>query len=1003
MLQAIAHREAGCYKEAAIVLQSWLANNPQDASACALLAQILFLDKQDEAAWAAQNLAMSVHPDLPIVQRNHARLLIKQQKLHEAMQAAQAAYQNDSADPENQLILAAVLGARNLKEQAFLLVESALQSRPDYAEAFASRALLKLRSGDLVGSLADAEKCLAIKPHLAQLWGMVGSLRYQLKDLSGAIEALGNALDFEPENVGYLVNLGEFERQAGNVGAAIILLEKASTIAPDNASAWVNLGTALHELKRIVEAKAAYAKALEIIPEQAEVASNLGALAKEEGDWEDALGYFNLALVSQPTRVAILINKASALNALERYDEAEQVARHAIEIEPHALAHLALFGALLGQARYEAAQAVLHHLKPNPDDQETTYRLALSYATLFRVRNCWSEAEAWIRRALEINPDAAESHCILANILNDLGRFDEAEISYRQALEINPDFTVALNNFALLLNMQGKSIMALDIIRKSLQVKETGEAKSIFVACLKRLRITQADREVRSIMVRALTEPWGLPRDMARISIDFIKLNPDIGCLIERAVNAWPRRLGAQELFGKNGIAALATDQLMCALLESVPVCDIEIERFLTMARCVLLEAAMAASTDNIDNALVFYSALARQCFINEYVFFCTASEFQRAGELREVLVAALDANAHASASLLVAVAAYFPLGHLPLATRLLERQWPDGVVALLDQQVIEPAEELRLCATIPSLTSIENEVSLLVQNQYEENPYPRWVKVARGNKPAAINVALRRKFPFAPFRALGKCEKPDVLIAGCGTGQHPIGTAQRFQSAQILAVDLSMSSLCYAKRKTREMGLNSIEYAQADLLRLGLLGRRFDVIESGGVLHHLEDPWEGWRVLLSLLRPDGVMGLGFYSAVARRNIVKVRAFIADQGCGATASDIRQCRQDLVDLDKNASFGTALKSTDFFSISACRDLLFHVQEHLMTLTGIDAFLRENNLVFLGFEIDPQVIRAYKQRFPDDHAATNLAQWQIFEKEHPDTFFGMYQFWIQKQG
>ena len=69
----------------------------------------------------------------------------------------------------------------------------------------------------------------------------------------------------------------------------------------------------------------------------------------------------------------------------------------------------------------------------------------------------------------------------------------------------------------------------------------------------------------------------------------------------------------------------------------------------------------------------------------------------------------------------------------------------------------------------------------------------------------------------------------------------------------------------------------------------------------------------------------------------------------------------------------------------------------------MTLTGIDAFLRENNLSFLGFEIDEDVLHAYKLRFPDDRAATNLGQWQIFENENPDTFVGMYQFWIQKAG
>ena len=547
--------------------------------------------------------------------------------------------------------------------------------------------------------------------------------------------------------------------------------------------------------------------------------------------------------------------------------------------------------------------------------------------------------------------------------------------------------------------------MALNTIKQSLQIKETEEAKSIFVACVKRLRFTHDDSEIRALMVRALTEPWGRPSELAQISIGLVKLNPDIGGCVARAVGAWPLRLPAQNLFGSNGLATLSANPLLCALLDSALICDIEMEHFLTMVRHAMLDAAtaMTASDGEVFTELSFYSALARQCFINEYVFSHTDDEIQKANGLRDSLVAALEVKTRVPVLWPVAVAAYFPLYSLPLAARLLDTQWPEPVTAVLMQQVCEPAEELQLRATIPGLTNIEDGVSLLVQNQYEENPYPRWTKMEPAGKTRNIAGYLCQKFPLASIKRHGKSDGIDILIAGCGTGQHSIGTAQRFQGARVLAIDLSISSLSYAKRKTHELGLTSIEYAQADLLKLGSLGRSFDVIESVGVLHHLADPWTGWQVLLSLLRPGGFMRLGFYSQVARRNIVRVRDFIAEQGYGATANEIRRCREDLIALDKTADFGTTLKSSDFFSVSNCRDLLIHVQENRMTLTGIEAFLRENNLAFLGFEIEGDVLHAYKLRFPDDRAATNLSQWQIFENENPDIFFGMYQFWIQKTG
>ena len=88
-------------------------------------------------------------------------------------------------------------------------------------------------------------------------------------------------------------------------------------------------------------------------------------------------------------------------------------------------------------------------------------------------------------------------------------------------------------------------------------------------------------------------------------------------------------------------------------------------------------------------------------------------------------------------------------------------------------------------------------------------------------------------------------------------------------------------------------------------------------------------------------------------------------------------------------------------SDDFFGISTCRDLLFHGQETLTDLGEIGAFLKDNGLALLGFEIGSDVLYAYRRRFPGDPAALDLNHWQAFEADHPDTFAGMYNFWVRK--
>lgn len=215
-----------------------------------------------------------------------------------------------------------------------------------------------------------------------------------------------------------------------------------------------------------------------------------------------------------------------------------------------------------------------------------------------------------------------------------------------------------------------------------------------------------------------------------------------------------------------------------------------------------------------------------------------------------------------------------------------------------------------------------------------------------------------------------------------------------------MLAIDLSLSSLCYAKRKTRELGLTDIEYAQADILELGSLGRTFDVISSSGVLHHLADPEQGWGTLLSLLRPNGCMHIGLYSEFARRKLAVAQNWLHTRGYGAITEDIRRARQDLIAAAADEpTFNDVLNFPDFFTMSECRDLLFHSQEQSFTIPRIHSFIERNELRFLGFQIDTVFRDQFAKRFSREREA-DLMLWHEFEIENPDVFRGMYQFLVQ---
>jgi Flp pilus assembly protein TadD/2-polyprenyl-3-methyl-5-hydroxy-6-metoxy-1,4-benzoquinol methylase len=717
-----------------------------------------------------------------------------------------------------------------------------------------------------------------------------------------------------------------------------------------------------HQAGRLAEAERQYRQVLAIAPRHADSLHLLGVATFQAGRSDLAIELIDQALAVQPNYPEALCNRGNALINLSRLDDAAASYRKALDLAPTYLEPLVNLGNVL-ESLGRSDEAI----------------------------DCY-------RRTIALQPNLAEAHNNLGVALCAQGRVDEAIASYERTLEINPNFVMALNNLAAAQLARGEPERALHAVRRSLGNRESDDAKALLVACLSRVRDVGGDGGLRPLMVRALSESWGRPDQLARVCIGLVRLDAEIAGCVSRAVKAWPQPLPGNILFGERGLAAATGDQLLIALLDAAPVGDVDMERFLTMARRVLLDAARDAAATS--EGIGFHSALARQCFINEYVFAVAEDELRTVEALRESLSVALDTGAPVPASWLLAVATYFPLQSVRQWARLLERPWPPPVASLLTQQLREPAEERRLAAALRQLTEIEDRVSLAVQGQYEENPYPRWVKLPCAKKADCIESYLRQTFPMAAFAPAPPADRMEILVAGCGTGQHPIRTAQQFAEARVLAVDLSRNSLAYAARKTRELGLSSIEYSQADLLKLGSLDRRFDVIEASGVLHHLDDPWTGWRTLLSLLKPGGFMLLGLYSESARRDVVRLREFVAGRGYGSTAGEIRRCRQELMDMDGGDRSAHAAPS-DMFSISACRDLLFHVQEKRLTLPEIELFLRDNNLTFIGFEIASDVLHAYRSRFPGDRAATDLARWQVFEDENPDTFAGMYQFWIQK--
>lgn len=107
------------------------------------------------------------------------------------------------------------------------------------------------------------------------------------------------------------------------------------------------------------------------------------------------------------------------------------------------------------------------------------------------------------------------------------------------------------------------------------------------------------------------------------------------------------------------------------------------------------------------------------------------------------------------------------------------------------------------------------------------------------------------------------------VLDAGCGGGAL-VYTSLLEGARRVTGIDLSKDALEHSRRIVDRFApdrADRAELRQASVLELPFEDATFDVVYSAGVLHHTEDPERGFRELVRVLKPGGLVWVGLYGA----------------------------------------------------------------------------------------------------------------------------------------
>jgi len=576
------------------------------------------------------------------------------------------------------------------------------------------------------------------------------------------------------------------------------------------------------------------------------------------------------------------------------------------------------------------------------------------------------------------------------NSLYQKGEFDAAINYYKKSLRVSPGYFKAYFNMAVVFQNRGHLYEAIENYIQVLSYNpSTPDAYFNVASILRVIRFSKYKQEFDGVILEILNKgTYVRPSEICPAVISLLREKPVIKSILQIANS---KKISENLDFV---VKLLSQEPLFLKLISLCPIPDLDFENLLKEVRAELLQNIVKVPhTSSLQRVL---SSIALQCFTNEYVYKRTRAENKKLAEIETAIVKKVSCRKQLSVKEILIVACYKPLHECTWSGFI--NQCAE-VVEVVDMQIHQVKKDQKSANCIKILKEVSNAVSVDVQKQYEVSPYPRWIDLRVEKTPLTIEEITRRAQLRIPNESIHNCALPQVLIAGCGTGQQSIEAGFKFKNSRIFAVDLSVASLSYASRKTGEFGLNNIEYMQADILDLPALGRKFDIIECCGVLHHMDNPFRGWELLTECLNPGGLMKIALYSEKARGSVNRIRKEIIELGIESDSISIKNFRDMIISSDE--THHKAISSfTDFYCLSELRDLLFNVKEHQFIIPDIESILNKLKLSFCGFESDG-VVNAFISENPQPDDLYNLSTWNFFESQNLNAFSGMYQFWCQK--
>jgi tetratricopeptide (TPR) repeat protein len=387
-----------------------------------------------EGALAAAEKALEIAPNDNDAKLRKSEVLLEvgyrdsaPDRLAEGRKLVDGVLAAEPSNPGGLFVKAKVDLADNKLDDAIQSLRSAIDVRPDWAEAhFLLGTALRL-AGQRSAARTELARALEIDASLTEARRVLAEVHADLGEHEYAVEEGRRYLQQRPDSVETRVRVAQ----------SLVLLGR--------------LDEALSEVNQIPEDKR---------DETVEFA--LGRIYTAKGDNQKARGLLLKALEKRPNHPEILRGLLQIEEKMGKREESLARIQKAVADNPDdaKLQQLASVVALAQGKVDEATKALERAIEIAPDDMTSYQQLADLYVRTGRT----SQTIEIYEKALERQPNQPRIHHFLGVLYEYGGKPDQAVTHYEEAIKLSPDLAESKNNLAYLYAESGKNLdRALDL------------------------------------------------------------------------------------------------------------------------------------------------------------------------------------------------------------------------------------------------------------------------------------------------------------------------------------------------------------------------------------------------------------------------------------------------------------------------------------------------------------------------------------------------------------